>query len=65
MNEELIPKSELNDFINERRKIIVKQELRKPMIDFSTDSKIWWLFEGVLYLGVFTFGIWLGFVLLS
>tara|TARA_R100000664_G_scaffold11213_2_gene18284 strand:+ start:2718 stop:2915 length:198 start_codon:yes stop_codon:yes gene_type:complete len=65
MNEELIPKSELNDFINERRKIIVKQELRKPMIDFSTDGKIWWLFEGVLYLGVFTLGIWLGFVLLS
>tara|TARA_R100001463_G_C3541280_1_gene222407 strand:- start:1026 stop:1223 length:198 start_codon:yes stop_codon:yes gene_type:complete len=65
MNEELIPKSELNDFINERRKIIVKQKLRKPMIDFSTDGKIWWLFEGVLYLGVFTLGIWLGFVLLS
>ena len=65
MNEELIPKSELNDFINERRKIIVKQELRKPMIDFSTDGKIWWLFEGVLYLGTLMFGIWLGFVLLS
>ena len=62
---ELISESKVNDFTNERRKIIIKQKLRKPFFDFSTDSKIWWAFEGVLYLGVFAFGIWLGFVLLS
>jgi len=51
--------------MSNRSKIYITQKLRKPMIDFSTDGKIWWLFEGVLYLGVFTLGIWLGFVLLS
>ena len=56
---------DMADFINERRKIVVKQKLRKPFFDFSTDSKIWWAFEGVLYLATLMFGIWLGFVLLS
>ena len=56
---------DMKDFINERRKIVVKQKLRKPFFDFSTDSKIWGDFERVLYLGTLMFGIWLGFVLLS
>mgnify|MGYP003136459429 CR=1 FL=1 len=55
--------------MSNRSKIYIVNEneytLRKPMIDFSTDGKIWWLFEGMLFLGVFAFGIWLGFVLLS
>ena len=34
-------------------------------INLFKNEKARWAFEGVLFLGMFTFGIWLGFVLLS
>ncbi len=33
-------------------------------INLFKNEKVRWTFEGVLYLGVLTFGLWLGLILL-
>tara|TARA_R100001129_G_scaffold144238_1_gene105369 strand:+ start:383 stop:544 length:162 start_codon:yes stop_codon:yes gene_type:complete len=46
-------------------KSLVSKGVFNTSLDLSTDSKIWWAFEGILYLGALAFGLWLGFVLLG
>ena len=46
-------------------KSLVSKGVFNTSLDLSTDSKIWWFFEGFLFLGVFAFGLFLGFVLLG